>query len=731
MSLVRWLRKNNMKLMAVVVIALMFIFVAGDFIQRGNRRTGTQVIGHMGTQKVTNYDLYAARGELELLRALRADDLLRSQDLQGVFLAELLFSDQRGSPALMSRVKSSIRRNLYAISDKQINDIYRRQAPPDVLWLCLKSEARRAGIGIPNDQAGGLLGQAIPQLFRGQTYSQFMAALMGRQGIPEQQILATLGELLAVWQYAQMMCVSEGLTRQQVMVEAAAERESIDAQLVEFEAGTFAATAEAPSQEQVQQHFDKYKTFVAGAVSEDNPYGFGYKLPARVCLEYMAVKLDDVRTIVAPPTQDEEGEYYSRNKEELFSEQVRSDPNDPNSELVTRTKSFAEVAGSISKRLLSEKINAKADGILQEARTLTEAGQTDAAGATAGQPGAKPGDYDAAAKKLSEKHKIKVYTGRTGLLSPAQMQMDERLGTLVLRGYGQNPVRLSQVVFAVDELGVSELGPFDVAKPQINENIGPLKDLMTAAASTSRRVMAVVRVIEAHKAAEPESLGVTFSTRRLQLDPNEQESKEDTYSVKEKVAEDLKKLAAMDTAKARAEEFVALAGTEGWDKALSTFEERYGAKDPNKPKVFKLQNLAGLRRLSLATLEALAVQGQGDPSAAFFLNESRKSRLFVDKLYELVPADANTAQALPAVVEFKPDMRYLAIKDVSVKRLWKEDYEQAKPMQLFGDEYAQAQSLAAIHFNPENVIKRMHFKFVKSEAQTTEPNSPAKSEAAS
>ncbi len=726
MSLVRWLRKNNMKLMAVVVIALMFIFVAGDFIQRGNRSTGTRVIGHMGTQKITNYDLYRARGELDLLRSLRADDLLRSQDLQGVFLAELLFSDQRGSPALMSRVKSSIRRNLYAISDKQINDIYRRQAPPDVLWLCLRDEARRAGIGIPNDQAGALLGQAIPQLFGGQTYSQFMAALMARQGIPEQQILATLGELLAVWQYAQMVCLNEGLTRQQVMVEAAAERESVDAQLVEFEAKTFAATAETPSQEQMQQHFDKYKTFVAGAVSEDNPYGFGYKLPARVCLEYMAVKLDDVRTIIAPPTQDEEGEYYNRNKEELFSEQVRSDPNDPNSELITRTKSFAEVAGSISKRLLSEKINAKADGIMQEARTLTETAQADAAG----QP-AKPGDYDAAAKKLSEKHKIKVYTGRTGLLSPNEVTMDEHLGTLFLRGYGQNPVRLTQVVFAVDGLDVSELGPFDVVKPQINENIGPLKDLMTAAVSTSRRIMAVVRVVEAHKPAEPESLDVAFSTRGLQLDPNEQASKEDTYSVKEKVTEDLKNLVAMATAKTRAEEFVALAGTEGWDKATSTFEERYGEKDPNKPKVFKLQNLTGMRRVSLATLEAVAVQGQGDPSAAFFLNESRKSRLLMDKLYDLVPADANTAKALPAVIEFKPDMRYLAIKDISVKRLWKEDYEQAKPMQLFGDEYAQAQSLAAIHFNPENVLKRMHFKFVKSETQTTDANAPANSEAAS
>ena len=731
MSLVRWLRKNNMKLMAVVVIALMFIFVAGDFIQQGNRQTNTQVVGYIGTRKVTNYDLYMARGQLDLLRALRADDLLRAQDLQGVFLAELLFSDQRGSPALMSRVKSAIRRNLYAISDKQINDIYRRQVPPHVLWLCLRNEAQRAGIGIPNDQAGELLGQAIPQLFGGQSYSQFMTALMARQGIPEQQILATLGDLLAVWQYAQMVCVNEGLTRQQVMAEAAAERESIDAQLVEFEAQTFAAAEEAPDQQRMQQHFDKYKTFVAGAISEENPYGLGYKLPARARLEYIAVKLDDVRTIVTPPSQDEVADYYSRNKEELFSAQVRSDPNDPNSELVTQIKGYAEVAATISKRLLSDKINTKAEGILHEARTLTEAGETGPAAAVIEQSAAKSGDYDAAAKKLSDKYKIKVYAGQTGLLSPAQMQMDEHLGMLYLRGYGQNPVRLSQVVFGIDQLGVSELGPFDVPKPQMNENIGPLKDMMSSAATTSRRIVALVQVIEAHKAAEPENLDVTFSTRGLQLDPNEPQSKEGTYSVKENVAEDLKKLAAMETAKARAEEFLALAGTESWDKALNTFEERYGAKDPNKPKVFRLQNLTGLRRMSLSTLEALAIQGQGDPSAAFFLNESRKNRLFVDKLYELVPADANTAPSLPVIMEFKPDMRYLAIQNISVNRLWKEDFEQTKPMQLFGEEHAQAQSLATIHFNPDKIVKRMHFRWTEPAAPTTDANTPTESEPAS
>jgi len=215
----------------------------------------------------------------------------------------------------------------------------------------------------------------------------------------------------------------------------------------------------------------------------------------------------------------------------------------------------------------------------------------------------------------------------------------------------------------------------------------------------------------------------------LQFDPNEQKPAETTYSVKEKVVEDLKNLAAMETAKAKAEEFMALAGKEGWEKAISTIEDLYGEKDPNKPDVFKMQNLVGLRRMSQATLDALAIQWQGDPAMTRSLSDSRKNRLFVDKLYSLVPADANTAAGLPAVVEFKPDMQYLVIKNVSVTPLWKEDYDKTRAMQVFREEHAQAQSLVAIHFNPENIIKRMHFRHAGPDGKPVEPNAP-KSEAA-
>jgi hypothetical protein len=752
MNLVRWFRKNNKKVMAIVVIVIMIGFIGGSALTsllQGNRGVHETVAYFGETGKITNQDLYLARQELDILRMLRADaflgmlqgdPLLRSQDLHGILLGELIFSDQRASPTLINRLKQTIRQNQYAISDRQINDIYRRQVPPNVYWYCLQNEARLAGINIPNEQVGRLLGQIIPQLFDGQTYSQLIGAIMIRYRIPQEQILSTLGKLLAVLQYAHMICSNEDITTRQIMHAASTEEEGVDVEFVKLDSAVFAEAQGPPGQKEMAEHFDKYKQFFAGTVSDENPHGFGYKLPDRVQLEYIAVRLDDIRSIVTPPTQDEVGEYYNRQKEQLFTEQVPSDPNDPNSPLIGRTKSIGEVASTISKQLLKDKVNATAERILQEAKTLTEAdleqADIDSANLTAEQFKEKAGDYKTAARQLSEKHNIKVHAGQTGLLSPIDMQTDEQLATLYSQGYGRNPVRLTQVVFAVDELAVSELGPFDVPKPRMYENIGPVKDFRSQWGDASGTIMAVVRVIQAKKASEPESIDETFSTNSLRFDPNQDEADQDFYSVKEKVAEDVKKLAVIrqGLTKSKAEELIELATKDGWESALDKFNELYkqqGKQDETDPNTFRLQNLRDMRRISSATLETLTVQSQGNPGTLAFLNESQNNRLFVNQLYSLVPRDSNTVEGLPLAMEFKPDMSYYVIKDISVKRLYKEAYDSIKVMRLYREDHIQSQSLAAVHFNPENILKRMNFRSVEAEERPADANTPAESEAAS
>jgi hypothetical protein len=164
-----------------------------------------------------------------------------------------------------------------------------------------------------------------------------------------------------------------------------------------------------------------------------------------------------------------------------------------------------------------------------------------------------------------------------------------------------------------------------------------------------------------------------------------------------------------------------------WDKALHAFETLYGRKDKqeeNDPNTFRLQNQFSLRRIPLDTLETFDVQSRGQPAMTLRLNEARTNKRFIDTLYSLVPADSNTVEELPVVMEYKPDLRYLVIKDISIKRIWKEKYEQMKTTSIFRKEHAQAQSLSAAYLNPENILKRVNFKLTETEQETADTNEP-------
>jgi len=734
--------------MAVVVIVIMFGFIGGGtLLQQISRRSlglGKTLAYYGDNRKINGEDLSYARRELDILRAMRADALLRSQQLWGILLGELLFTEQRANPALLAHIKQTINNYRLNISDKQINDIYRRSVPTSIYWILLKNEAKSAGIMLTNEQAGEVLGKVLPQLYEGQKYSRIIATLMNQYGLPEEDLLKIFSDLLAVMQYAQIICSNESMTRAQLSQAARYEWESINAELVEIDAAVFTSDIQEPAPQAQKEHFEKYRKFTAGEINEENPYGFGYKLPDRVRLEYIAVRLDDIAPLIKPPTNQEKEEYYNRNRLSAasgFTEQVLSDPNDPNSPMIDRTKTYAEVVDVITKQLIKNKINAEANRILQEAKTLTDPALDSLETNPSKLPTEKlkemAGDYKDTTEKLTKKYNVRIYTGKTGLLSPENMQQNEYLSRLYLEGYGKNPVSLSQIVFAVDDLTASELGPFDVSRPVMYQNIGPLKDLLgspwAGLMDTSDQIMAIVRVTKTAKAQEPKSIDLTFSIKSPSFDP-EKKDDEEVYSVREKVIEDLKKLAAMKIAKTKAEEFIAAAAKEGWKKTIDKFNEIYGKKtdkDPNTVELsieeerlaepFKMQNLTGIRRIPKAALQTAKAQSAGNPAANAFLKARKRQQRFTEKLYSLVPQDSNSVEDLPLIMEFKPDMSYYCIKNLSVNRLSLQDYEKIKATKLQAEDYIQSQSLAAVHLNPENILKRMNFRPAKTEENEETP----------
>ncbi len=739
MNLVKWFRKNKTKILAVVVIVLMVGFIGGSsltFLLRGSGGIHKAVAHYGQRKKITHYDRMMAGQELEILASLRADDVLRSQDLRGILLAELLFSQNRSSAATLDMVRQTIQRSQYRISDKQLGDMYRgRTAPSDIYWILLREEAATAGIHVQSEDMGELLGRIIPQLFNNESYARVMQNIVGRYNVPEEQILETFGKLLAVLQYAQAICSMEDITNSQARHIASRESEMLDAELVQLEAWAFADKKLIPPDETLLEHFDRYKANTPGDVNEANPFGFGYELPARVQFDYIAVKLKDVESIIKPPTREEAEQYYRQNRALAFSEEVPADPNDPNSPRVTRAKSYVEVADTVIRQLRRQKVTTQAEQILQEARNLADADLqptgTGEGEMTVERRKEKAGDYERIAQDLAKKHGVAVHSGRTGLLDAMDMQSDAYLGRMYLTSYGHSPVPLSQVLFSVKELGQNATVLLSMPQAETYMTIGPARDPMASMIpELSDHIMLIARVVDARKAAAPESLEVAYSTRTIDLgDPSQEKEKAKSFSVKEEVVKDVQKLAAWDTTGTRAQEFLALATKEGWDQAIAQFNRLYGEQakaDPNDPNVFKLEQRAGLQRVSSAELQVLAAQVANNPARQRFLNEVRNEGLLVDRLYSLIPPAETTATSMPQIMAFKPNQSYYLLRNLSVQRLGKEEYEKMKSMILLREEYNQSQNLAIVHLNPQNILKRMNFQFIRQADQPSEDEADQK-----
>ena len=367
--------------------------------------------------------------------------------------------------------------------------------------------------------------------------------------------------------------------------------------------------------------------------------------------------------------------------------------------------------------MIQAKTNRQADMILNEAIGLTEAGfggknidQPDSA-----EPDKVAGDYKEAAANLSDKHKIAVYTGRTGVLSAADVAADTYLSRLAIEGQNQKVIPLGKVVFALDELGAGQAGPLGVPRSKMWQNIGPAKDMFGS-------IIAIVRVIQAENVSEPADLNASFNTNGVILDETEQT--ESVYSVRDKVAQDIKLQKAMRPARARAYELVKLIDQKGgWTEALGELNRLH--RDPNDPStvMLRLDKLSQQTRLSDMDIRTARAQSADNPAAATYVRNSMERKRLLDKLYSLIPAGKTEAANLKSVLEFKPGACYHVVKDISRTAATQQDYHQKKAQVALMMDATRAERLLLIHLGPDNIFKRMKFKYAgaKPDSEKQQP----------
>jgi hypothetical protein len=718
MNLVKWFRKNNTKLMAGVVIVLMIGFIGGSALtyllrpSSGDKNTMGTYRGH----KIRYYDRDVARQELDILQSLGASQLLQRWDLAGLLLEEVLYPNAQISGELSLAAQRLVQQSGYRVSNRQLADIFKRDSSigPEVLWLLLREESQDAGIYITTKEAGDLLAKIWSSTNGGPGYSQIMMSVVNRYKVPETTALSTFARLISVLEYADMLCSGGSMTTAQQRHLVAWESDGLDAEFVQFKASDFADKKLVSPAAELEAQFQKYKGAVAGETSEANPFGFGYKLPDRVQFEYIVVKLDDVRSIIKKPTQQEAETYYQQNRDR-YSSSVRSDPNDPNSRVNKVVRSYSEVADSIFKQLTREKVAAKAELILAEARSTADANlPTIGSGSgpdtnepTAAMLQAKAVKYESVAQDLSRKNGIPLYSGRTGLLSAADIQSDKQLSQLRLMTRQDVGVAMAQVLFSVHELGDHATVVLNMPSAKAYRSIGPLQDAGEA-------IMMVARVVNAEKAAEPANLDVTYSTKALSFGPAKDDPNH-VYSAKDQVQKDLRLTAAWDQAKAKAQEFLELAGKDksDWKPAIAKFNDLYGKPlkaEPNDPNIFRLDRRDRVQRIPTSEVEVYTAQLANSSNAQSVMNRIHMEQALANRLYSLVPADANAAPNLPTLMEFKPDRSVYALKSVTVEKTNQQQFLERKNVMAYRNEHVEAQSLVMVHFDPQNIIKRMDFK---------------------
>jgi hypothetical protein len=721
MHLVKWIRKNMGKLMAIFVIVIMIAFIMPSLLNElskprmGGQRNAMYTYGD--GKSITAQDLQSASVQLQALRGLMVDRLLPALgDFRAVLLGQLLFPESENAALVSEELKNAAMQNGLRINASTIDEFFKQsRGRAELFFILLRSQSENAGCAVTPEMAGNTLKGVIPQLTNNQVDAATLVKNISTStGMSDEQVLRAFADVLTIIAYSRIVTDSENVTVSQLENTYARINERMDVNFVQFSAADFEDKAAQPTDAQIAGQFEKFKNVTPGVITEDNQIGFGYKLPARVALDYMLIKVEDVKKNVTAPTEEEVEEFYRQNLERApITIEVPQDPNDPNSKTIKKQRPYAEVADMIKKGLYARKINAQGTKIMSRAIEQTDSGfeGMDLEKANLEILKSKAGDYSAVAQAVSKEHNVKVYTGRTSLLTAADIQAGNDLSGLAMAGQTRTPSRLVKLVFAVSQLGdeAGKLGPFEPVAPKMFVSAGPLSDM-------AGDVIAIVRVVDAVKSQAPDSVDFSYVKNLPNID--EPNAAEDKFVLKDDVIKDCKELAAAEIADKAAKEFFEAVKKDGWDSALAKVNTQYGKKnaaDPNA-KTFDIRKMNNLKRVSAMDIELTKVRVAGMMGAESVVDQSMVYGKLIDSFYAKHQEMQTNNEQFPVMLEFDPKLAVYVIKSMKVGSPGTvEEFDSIRQQIALQEDFIDSQSAAFGFFMPDNVTARSNLKTMESE----------------
>jgi hypothetical protein len=278
------------------------------------------------------------------------------------------------------------------------------------MYYLLQYEARQMGVQVSVDRLESLLQQRIYVLDPNRKpvpYSEL------RDPDTQAAVHDTVADFLLIQNAAEraanVLKVSQPMRRRAM----ATQWQDLTLKLADFDAEALTKTVAAPTDQQLEQLFELHANTIAGAYSDENPLGFGYRYPDRIKLQYLKLDWAELRKAVSSSKSEYEWKVEAYKQYQAHPDQFKVPATQPTTQATTASAAtqastapaiepFDKVFGEIRDNLvdaaaktMQRKIRADIEGRLQKdfeiysaaaATTAPSAASNKSAGSSLGVP---------------------------------------------------------------------------------------------------------------------------------------------------------------------------------------------------------------------------------------------------------------------------------------------------------------------------------------------------------
>ncbi|MEA3367559.1 MAG: hypothetical protein U9R68_05540 [Planctomycetota bacterium] len=312
-------RKWFMILVFAAVISMVFWLAWREMAVKLSRwfgsRAGGQVVGHIAGREVTAGEL--GRFATDIRVAGRASEVWY----------RILAGRADAQDAAARIYQATLEESAWPILAQQLKDPEHIGRATAIAWLALYEEACRFGFATPAVEVDARLERLRSLGLTGQD----IAGTVAREAHGRHEMLVqALRHDMTLAAYIRYLYEAFGVPVGPELRSAFARQDArIQVRMAVFKADDALDDAGKPPEDTLKEYFNKYKTHLPGK----GPDGIGYRIPAKVAVEYLAVEPATFEDEVAETVTEEQVKaYYEDHKDTEFLIEQQEDEKDSEAE---------------------------------------------------------------------------------------------------------------------------------------------------------------------------------------------------------------------------------------------------------------------------------------------------------------------------------------------------------------------------------------------------------------